>query len=170
VVPLKNTTLPAQNREALVAFQDEVTDLYRIMQGTSRTLGEVTNQLRHIKEATKRVGLDHAELVKEVTTLEVKLKAISREMAGDEVAQSLDIDQPMPPLARLQYILYEMGGSTSEPTTTFKESFAIAKEEFKPLYEAVKTLVSNDLKNLQDKLEKAGAPYTPYTIPDWTKQ
>ena len=40
-------------------------------------------------------------------------------------------------------------------------SFNIAKEEFGPLLDQLKSLIKNDLESLESKLELADAPYTP---------
>jgi hypothetical protein len=59
------------------------------------------------------------------------------------------------------WISYEQGSSTAAPTGTHKMSYQIAKEEFAPILERLRSLVQTDLENLEDLLEDADAPYTP---------
>lgn len=62
-------------------------------------------------------------------------------------------------------LVYTLFASTSAPTQTNIDGYAIIAEEFPPILDKVRKLVNEDLKNLQDQLMKLGAPYTPYTLP-----
>ena len=66
---------------------------------------------------------------------------------------------------RVGGLVYQLFASTSEPTKTNRDSYAIAVEEFKPIVVKLQKLVNEDLKNLQEQLVRAGAPYTPYSLP-----
>ena len=63
-------------------------------------------------------------------------------------------------------LVYQLFASTSDPTQTNRDSYAIAVEEFKPILESLQKLVNEDLKSLQDQLVESGAPYTPYSLPN----
>jgi len=73
----------------------------------------------------------------------------------------LDIDQLVTPATRIGWIEYEQGASSSAPTKTHMNSYAIAKEEFEPILTALQKLVKEDFEVLEQKLEDADAPYTP---------
>lgn len=167
---LNNTTLPARNREELVAFQRKVLNLSRALQGAQRTLGEVSNQLRHIEEAIKRTEVDQKSLMAEMRAIEKEVREIRYELNGDPVASTLDIDQPPSVSNRVGFMVYEAFHSTSTPTKTHQDSYRIADEEFRPLLARLKKVVNEDLKALQMKLEKAGAPYTPYSLPEYGEE
>jgi len=36
-----------------------------------------------------------------------------------------------------------------------------------PIYQALKKLAAEDVKNIEKKLDDIGAPYTPGRLPDW---
>jgi len=57
--------------------------------------------------------------------------------------------------------------STSAPTQTHLDNYRIAAESFAPVLEELRKLVEVDLKNLENKLEAAGAPWTPGRVPTW---
>ena len=158
---MNNTVLPAEDRAVKVAFQREVYELNRSIEGAQRTIGEVDNKLKHIREAIKMVEKPMAGLMADVHAINKKLTTIKRQLYGDPVKSRLDIDQPPTPATRLGWIDYEQKYSTSAPTKTHKESFAIAKEEFAPILKMLQQLVSEDLEQLEQKLEDADAPYTP---------
>ncbi|MFO7979278.1 MAG: hypothetical protein R6V00_00410 [Candidatus Aminicenantes bacterium] len=40
-------------------------------------------------------------------------------------------------------------------------------DEFSPIYQQLKTIIEQDVKNIEQKLDEMGAPYTPGRLPDW---
>ncbi|MFT6807325.1 MAG: photosystem II stability/assembly factor-like uncharacterized protein/uncharacterized protein YukE [Saprospiraceae bacterium] len=161
VKALGNTVLPAQDRESKVAFQREVTELSRAVEGAEHMIGEIENKLKHIHKAIELTEQPMSALYADYNSIQSKIKEIKKQMSGDKVKSQLDIDQPPTPATRLGWIEYEQKNSTSEPTATHRASFAIAKEEFVPILNTIKTLATNDLEALEQKLEDADAPYTP---------
>jgi len=161
VKPLKNTVLPAQDRMAKVKFQREVDELSRSIQGAGRLLSEMSNKMRHIRAAIKMVEQPMEELTKEANAIDLKMSELRRQLYGDSNKSRLDIDQPPTPAGRIGWITYEQKYSTSAPTKTHRDSYKIAKEEFKPILEALRTLATVDIDRLEQKLEDADAPYTP---------
>ena len=158
---LGNTVLPAQDAKTKAAFQKEVAELGRSMEGASHLLREMNNKMKHIKKAIEMVEAPTESLMKDYYSLDKKLDELSVQMYGDRIKTRLDIDQPPTPQGRMGWIEYEQKYSTSEPTQTHRESFKIAKEEFMPLLEQLQNLAENDMEALEKKLEEADAPYTP---------
>jgi hypothetical protein len=56
---------------------------------------------------------------------------------------------------------YEQKYTTSTPTKTHKESYAIARAQLDNLKKQVENIYNIDVKQLEDKLVKSGAGYTP---------
>ncbi|MDN5204664.1 glycosyl hydrolase [Fulvivirgaceae bacterium BMA10] len=168
VKSLNNTSLPAANREELVDFQRKIADLSRSLQGAQRTISEINDQLKHMREAINKAEVPQDEFIADLGAIEKAVREIQRQLNSDPVASTLDIDRPLTVGSRVGFIVYEAFYSTSTPTKTHRDSYAIAVEEFKPLLSQIKKLVREDIRQLQDKLENAGAPYTPYTLPDYT--
>ena len=158
---LGNTVMPAKDMEDKAAFQRDIAELGRSMEGASHLLREMNNKMRHIKKAIEMVEAPTEEMMKDYYALDKKLKDLSTKMYGDRIKTQLDIDQPPTPAGRIGWIDYEQKYSTSEPTKTHRESYKIAKEEFMPLLEELQQLAENDLEALEKKLEEADAPYTP---------
>ena len=166
---LPGTTLPASSRAALVEWQRKAAELQRSMQGASGILNDANNRVKHMKEAVFSVAKPHQEFIKDIKELEEKLKTLSDTMYGDAVANRLDIDKPPSISSRLFGSIYDGSGTTSDPTTTMKDQLQIAGEEFETALTTLKNIVNTDLKALEQKLEAAGAPYTPGRQPDWKK-
>jgi len=170
VKSLDNTTLPASNREELIAFQKQTTTLYGSLQALRQTVSEVNNQIRHIKKAIDRAEAPHDELMTDLGKIETEIREVRRQLNSDRVASTLDKDMPLTIGRRIGSITFESFNSTSGPTKTHLDSYKIAIEEFKPLFERVRKIVDQGMKNLENKLEELGAPYTPFRVTDFTNR
>ncbi len=61
--------------------------------------------------------------------------------------------------------------STCGITNTNKRNYEIAADKFEMLLEKLRQLVEVDLKKLEEKLEAAGAPWTPGRgVPKWKRK
>ncbi|MEL6989712.1 MAG: hypothetical protein AAGK97_18025, partial [Bacteroidota bacterium] len=158
---LNNTVLPAKDIAAKIAFQNEVEEFSRSMQGANSLMREINNKMRYIKEAVKVMDEPIAGVLEPIKNIEDQMRNISTLMNGDRILSRLDIDQKPSPNQRLGMIRYEQKYSTAEPTKTHIESLAIAKEEFEPIYALLKKVATQELPALEDLLEKYKAPYTP---------
>ena len=161
VKALNNSAIPKGNMDEKVVFQREVHELSRSISGAGNMIGEVEDRMKHIKKAIKVVEQPYPDLATEYNAINNKLKDIKTRLYGDSYKTKLDIDQIPTPASRIGWISYEQGSSTAAPTKTHQGSFSIAKEEFAPILEDLKSLIKNDLYSLEKKLEAADAPYTP---------
>jgi hypothetical protein len=71
------------------------------------------------------------------------------------------MDQPPSPASRLGSIGYEQKYSTATPTKTHSDSYNIAKNQVTAIKSKIERIFNQDIKNLEQKLIQAGAPYTP---------
>jgi hypothetical protein len=60
--------------------------------------------------------------------------------------------------------------STSRPTQTQTDHYAIAAQDFEQTLAQLRALVEGDLAKLEKAMEAAGAPWTPGRIPEWKDQ
>ncbi len=164
VVPLNNTVMPAENRSEKVAFQKEVAALAADIRASQQMVSEMNNKLRHIKEAIKLAESPMLELNKAVRQLETDIKEVNKQLYGDPIKRRLDMGQTPGPASRVEDIVYEHKYSTSAPTKTHQDSYAIAKEEFAPIKKMIIKLYKEDIAKLEKMLDRAGAPYTPGRI------
>jgi hypothetical protein len=162
---LPGTSIPASDRGALVAWQREAANLHRSISGTNNILAQAIDRVKYMKEALFSVSTHHDQFTAELKALELKLNSIQERLTGDRVAGQLDIDKPPSINSRLNNVIYSGNSTTSDPTTTMKDQLAIAKEEYVVVLNELRSVVQNDIKKLEDKLEESGAPYTPGRIP-----
>ena len=169
VKALPGTTLPASSRPALVEWQRKADELKRSLQGASQILGDANNRVKYIREALLVIKSNQQPLVADLKAIEAKLRKISDKMNGDGIKGRLDIDGPPSINSRFFSAIYDGYGTTSDPTTTMKEQLQIAGEEYEEVIAQLKDVYEKDIRALEQKLEAAGAPYTPGRMPDWKK-
>ncbi len=161
VKALENTTLPAEDRNAKVAFQRDVARLQADLQVCEKIIKESKDKLKYIKAAIKRSEQPFGTLAKSVLDIENKMKEVNTALYGDPVKFELDIPQPQTTSNRIGIMGYEQKYSTSAPTKTHKDNYAIARAEIDSIKKEVETIFNVDVKQLEDRLIKSGAPYTP---------
>ena len=86
---------------------------------------------------------------------------------GDEVLAARN--EPTPPSItdRIGYIVGAQWTSTSAPTQTSQDAYRLAAADFAGELEKLRKLLDTDLKNLEARMESAGAPWTPGRVPSW---
>jgi photosystem II stability/assembly factor-like uncharacterized protein len=158
---LDNTVLPAEDRAVKVAFQKEVAQLEANFGNTQNMISEINEKLKYMKAAIERSEQPFDVFSNAVLAIENKIKAINIELYGDPIKTNLDIDQPQSPANRIGIISYEQKYTTSTPTKTHKDTYAIAKTEIDAIKKKVEIIYNIDVKQLEDKLVKSRTPYTP---------
>ena len=160
----------ATDRDALAQFQAEVARVGRVIQGAQRWAGEAETRLKHIEKAILNTPNADAKLAEKVFELTNRLEDINIAFGGDSTISRRQ--EPTPPSisSRLGLIYYGSRRSTSKPTQTQRDSLAIAVADFDKAMADLKKLIQEDLVQLEEQLEKAGAPWTPGRVPEWKKQ
>lgn len=161
VKALNNTIMPATDRASKTKFQRDVAALSSELQITQRMLTEISNKIRHMKEAVKQAEQPIGEFGSTILAIENEMRDINQALYGDPVKSRLDIDQPVTPASRIGSIGYEQKYSTAAPTTTHLENYKIAREEFDVIKKQVEQLYKEKVVALEKQLKQAGAPYTP---------
>ena len=168
VKPLRNTTLPAPDREKLVQFEKKVAEMTRVVQGAAELSEDLMKQVKYMKQAILSTPVETKELMKEAERIQEDIDNIIFEMNGVRPKASSEEIPPheVPVMSRLRTLIYTHYRSTSVVTETEKQAYNILKEEFPPLLQKLKKIKEEDLKKLEEKLEKAKAPWTPGRIPE----
>lgn len=164
VKSLNNKVLPADDYKELAAFHSKVNVLSGRISGAGNVIREVKNQLKHIKVAMMQIE-DNEGLARDVLALDKKIQAIELKMYGDRNASRLDMDTDPTISSRIGFAGWSTSNTSSGPTKSQIDAYNIALEEFELLLGQVKSLVNQDLKAINESLVKAGAPYTPGTLP-----
>ncbi len=166
VKPLKNTTLPAPNREKMVEFKHNFAELGRVMQGAIELNKELINKVAHMKQAIVTSPNISQKLLFDAESIEKELDEIRFTFEGNQPKASSEEIPPAPvPLTRrLQYVYWGQSNSTSAITQTSKMAYQIIQEKLPVLIEKLEEINNVKIKNLENKLNKANVPYTPGRI------
>ena len=165
---LNNVTLPASDRNELVAFQKKVAELNRAVMAAVEVSNDLSNRIELIKTAIKQTPGAPVDLIDKSNMIADKNKEIYRFLVNDRTLTKRN--EPVHPSVaeHVSEVVWGMWSSTSAPTQSLRDGYNVAKEEFKPLLLQLKTLQEVDVKELESEMEKYGAPWTPgRTVPDW---
>jgi photosystem II stability/assembly factor-like uncharacterized protein len=171
IEPLGLATLPAEDKEALLAFNQKVGRLMRAVMGAYAVINDVEGRFEAIKSAILATPAADPALAKTVRELQLRLKDIKEKFTGDPTKPKRGEASETGFMRRLQEAIYGGISSTSKPTTTHQRNYEIAADQFEAVLSDLKQLVEVDFKALEEALESAGAPYTPgRAIPNWKKE
>jgi len=166
-VPLGTATLGATDREALVAFQEQVADLQRAVLGASRALDDAETRVAHLKKGILDTPDADELLASLVRDVEDDLTDLKTELRGDRTISSRSESTPPSLMGRVNQIVSGSWQATSAPTATHRANYRIASEEFTAWLPRLRTLVEQDLAAVEEGLEDAGGPWTPGRLPEW---
>jgi hypothetical protein len=162
-------SLPAEDKRALLEFQQETAALQRAVLGSIRAVEETGSRLDFIARAILQSPRADAALFQEARALEERLHAIDVALEGDSTIRSRSESTPPAIAERVDDVVSGHWTSTSAPTETQREAYRIAGAAFEPVLEDLRRLLEDDLPALEAKLDDAGAPWTPGRVPRWRR-
>ena len=167
---LNNKTFPVEKPESLVAFQKQVSELMSVMDATEKYMDVMEKRIVAVRQTihnTPNLPFELEDITKKMADnlddLYFKFDGTEAEASWEEVPPEI-----MPLNNRLEYVVYGMWGTSSEPTEAMKDSYAILIEKFPPVLQSVKQL-DVELKTIEKELDNYGAPWTPGRIPEFKK-
>ncbi len=166
VLPLGAAGLPAQERATLLQFQQKVARLQRAVEGAIEVMDETQERIDHIQQAILDTPKADPKLTEQALALERRLEGLSVILTGDTTV-SRRSEPTAPAIEDRVNAVVSSYTATSPPTGTHQEAYAIAAEAFAPVLADLRKLVDQDLRQLEQALEQAGAPWTPGRLPDW---
>ncbi|MCH7780452.1 MAG: glycosyl hydrolase, partial [Acidobacteria bacterium] len=167
VVALVTATLGAEDRQALLAFQLKVARLQRAVLGAGRAIRETDTRLEHLRKAYEDTPGAALELAGEIRALEDRLADIDKQFNGDRVRGRRNEPTHRSISRRVGRIVSAQWSSSSAPTQTNIDAYHIAGKAFGKALADLQRLIEQDLTALEEKMEQAGAPWTPGRVPRW---
>ena len=164
VKALENSSLARQSEEVL-AFKQELSELRRVFRGTANQFEELRTQLEHIKVAVREYPNVDLSLSKEIVAIEDLVEKAYIMMWGDYHKSRRDVETVPGTGDRIETVVGQSWYSTSNITTTQKDQYALAKEEYAEIRKLVDE-IDTRVKALLAELDAAGVPYTP-ARPGW---
>jgi photosystem II stability/assembly factor-like uncharacterized protein len=165
--PLGLASLPAEDRPAVLAFQEKTARLQRAVFGADKLVSETLERLNYIQRALLNTPKADQKMNDQVEALETRLQDIDEKLNGNSVIRGHNEADPPAITERVNQVVGGHWSSTSAPTQTHQENYRLAAQAFAPVLAELRRLVEVDLKNLENQLEAAGAPWTPGRVPVW---
>jgi chromosome segregation ATPase len=158
--------MSAADKKALHDFGKKASELKRALDGTNAYRNDLLNRLRYMKEAALQTSAVDQNIVKDIISLEKRLTEVSIKLNGDATLARREFETPTSISNRIANIMEGVISSTEAPTNIAINSYNISAQQFAPLLAEVKA-VGDEVKRIENLLEKSGAPYTPGRVPDW---
>jgi hypothetical protein len=168
--PLGSATLGAEDKRALLAFQQKVARLQRAVLGAGRALREADTRLDHLREAYEDTPGAGADLAGEIRALATRLADLNKRLNGDRVRGGRNEPTHASISQRVGGIVGAQWSSSSAPTKTNVEAYRIAGHAFAEVLSDLQQLIERDLAALEQEMEQAGAPWTPGRVPRWSME
>ncbi|MFH1844412.1 MAG: glycosyl hydrolase, partial [bacterium] len=167
--PLANTTLPAADKPALLAFQRKCARLQKAILGTQRVADEAQQRIDLAERALQETPGANQALLDVAAALDTRLKDLLIELEGDRTVSRRE--EPTSPSIsdRISWIIWSHWEATSNVPPAFERQYEIAAEAFGRLLSDLRQLVQVDLRALEAELDAAGAPWTPGRFPVWER-
>jgi photosystem II stability/assembly factor-like uncharacterized protein len=163
-------SLPAPDREAVLAFAGKTARLQRAVLGADKALSEATARVDHLKKALEdALGAD-PRLMDEVREIGGRLRDLKLKLAGGTVREERQEPETPSIKARVASIVDGHWRTTQAPTETHRRAYEAAAAEFEPVLAALTRLIDADLPAVEAKAEAGSAPWTPGRVPRWTKE
>ena len=164
VKALDLATLTAADKQAVVAFQNEIRELRRSVLGASELTGEVKKRLDYLRQALIDTPQADPALMAELEGLKTRFDAIVLELKGDSTKGARNVFTPPSIIERVERIARDQWNTTQAPTATHRQAYEWATEAFTAEMAKLEQLV-NDLEAFEAKAEEVKAPWTPGRMP-----
>lgn len=158
VVPLNNATLATDDREALVAFQQEAADLMNRVRTAGVQLSEIGERLGNVRTAIEQSTTLPISALADVRALELRAADLGVELNGDGSVAARQFETPPSISDRVGTVLYSSFSATSAPTGQQREQLQIATRDFADLRPALDSLLQ-DVAALEARMKDMGGPY-----------
>ncbi len=170
IAPLGQTTLPARDKTALLAFQQKTSRLQRAVQGTRRSVVETHARIDALRKALNKTPSADFTLFANLLDIETRLLDLELLLNGDPVISNANEPAPRSIRSRINSVVYSSWYCTSAPTQMQLNDYKIAAEQFAPVLAGIRHIVESDLVEIESALEEAGAPWTPGRLPIWSAE
>ncbi len=166
--PLSITTLPAEDKSALDAFNKKVAELARAVAGADSYRREMFKKIAFLKKAVLEGVAVNNETYNSILGVELELDKLNREINGDNLRARYEGAAPTAVKDRVDLITSALWTTTAAPTTTFEKSYSDAAGKFDEILGLLKA-IDLKIKKIENTLEESSAPFTPGRLPEWNK-
>jgi len=168
VMPLNNTTIPAENRKEMVQFEEKSYELAKSVWGAQKLAQELQAKMETLKQTLNNTPSASFTLMKKVEVLSTKLENILFAFTGKPGKASAEEIPPqeVPLNWRLDKLIYAQSNSTSNVTKNQRVAYDVLHESLQPILQQLKQIDEVEVRAIENEMEKIGAPWTPGRVPE----
>jgi photosystem II stability/assembly factor-like uncharacterized protein len=163
---LKHSIELKSNSSIDAAFNQEISELRRIVSGIDAYLNYASERLPYFKAAIGGKLNEYIEVREKVEGLTAEIQQIRRVLFGETALARKEFEVNPGLSGRLDNIVYNLWSTTQSPSNTYREQLKIVSDGISNIYMRAKK-VESELKLLEKKLDTMKAPATPGRLPEW---
>ncbi len=163
---LNNTTLPAKDANALLAFQQTTMEIRRKFEAATNYLTEMKNRNELVQKAYLNSKTANVSILNKTYEINKLIENANIKLNGDNAIGKRSANQTASVRDRIDYSLYSFYQSFSDATETAKTTIKIANEVFDNASSEMES-VNNQINDLIKELEKVKAPALPILMPNF---
>jgi hypothetical protein len=159
-----DVSIPEPDPAARAAFQAQVADLWRTVQGAVRAQDEAATNAKLLAKAIQDAPGATEALAQEARALQGRLADLGIVLSGDDLKGHYNEPAVMSLSDRVRQITDGAWEYTGAPTRTHRRNYEIADADCRKALATLAAIVA-DLNALGVKADAAGAPWTPGRLP-----
>ena len=164
---LRNTTLPAADRQALVAFQKKASQLMQRIDAAHRFTLDMKKRTENLKQTLLATPSAPITLLSRIDALALSIEQLLGKFVKQTNKPSFEETPPHHPalMTRLETLVWTHWASTSGITRNEEVAYEVLMEEFPPVLQEMQRLFNTELKVIESQLDSHQAPWTPGRMP-----
>lgn len=151
---------------AVLAFHQQVSELYRVVSGSVSFARELGTRIDHLKIAIPGTAAAGEAEEQQLRAIETELDTVLVALSGDRTVTSRNEAAPWSVAGRIGAIHNNLLNVRSDVPGQYESSYAIAASRFAGVLSDLRA-INADLEQLESQLENLGAPHTPGRVPEW---
>jgi len=160
-VRMRQGALPGADPKEAAAFLARVAEASRVTSAATEAVGLALKRVEGLETALGRSRSAPAALDDELHGIRQELQSLDEALVGNRARGAVEDDGVATITRRVQVAQMGTAWSTYGPTPTLVRSLAIAEQEFAAVRERLNAVLERRLPAFEQKLEQAGAPWTP---------
>jgi len=165
-VPLNNTTIPVEDIDSLIRFNEKVAELLRVVQGAEGYRKEMEEDVDYILKAVLFTHTVPKETQLSIREVEERLTSLNEHMNGDPLRTRYEGAGAPTTRSRIQNITWALWSTRSAPTQTFIRQYELARADVDAILDEIRS-INAEIEKLRELLDEYQAPYTPGRIPEF---
>ena len=161
IEPLTFGDTSETDREAILEFANKANALSKTVSAASQVASKAQEQIDAIESVIQQSADLDPELQTELRAIEEKLMDVREKFNGDPTRSRRNEAAYPGFMSRLRTMMQGAMGSTTGPTETHKSQYEIVVEEYEEVIDDLQSILDEDLPGINEKLDEAGAPWTP---------